>query len=93
MEGKEPLYPHQIVEPYQGDVPLQPMQHHVQVVAAPVPPAPEVVHHDRGNRDEDDSDDESDAGIDHKSPGDVPTRYLNVSLIASCIIISRIAPN
>ena len=85
MEGKAPPYPHEIVEPYQRDVPLQPTQQHVQVVAAPVlPPAPEVVHHNGGNRDDDDSDDESDAGIDHKSPGDVPTRYLNVSLIESC---------
>ena len=76
MEGREPLY-----QPYQGDVPLQPTQRYLQVVAAPVPPAP-------GNRNEDDSDNESDARIDHKSPIDVPTRYLNVSLIASCAKVS-----
>ena len=88
MEDREPLY-----QPYQGGVPLQPTQQHMQVVAAPVPPVPEVVHHDRGNRNGDDSDDESDAGIDRKSPVDVPARYLNVSLIASCTKISRVAPN
>ena len=42
-----------------------------------VPEVPEVQHHDTNSI----RDDESELDVvDHKSPGDVPSRYLNVSL-------------